>query len=142
MISRDSGLVLSTTSDDRPIGTDEDHVQRSERVFHPHADRLRASEEEQHAAVLRHPLPEHQAALLQGRGIRDFNVEDLGALVGLDDDGLDARRVLRKARPGDDDEKSKEGEKSKTRRDQPTTQHLFLRSEADSRTFGKNDQCV
>ena len=74
-------IVADARGDDRhvgidsanlPVGTDEDHVERFERIFHPELDRRVAVENEDHTGMRRNGFAIHQPALALRFGSRDF----------------------------------------------------------------------
>ena len=66
------------------VGGDEHHVERDQRVLHPHGCRLRLVVEKEHAGILRQRAAEHEAERALPIGGGNFDVEAVVAAIGLE----------------------------------------------------------
>jgi hypothetical protein len=81
---------------DSAVSVNEQHVERDIGVAHPHRDRLRVAEIEQHTAIVGQAFPEHEpiGPLIWSGGQLDLETEPSGRALDREPIVVEARRAV------------------------------------------------
>jgi hypothetical protein len=104
-------LGVAGDRDHLSVLADEDHVERDVGVLHPHVDDVVPAEVEQHAPVVGHVAPVHQALAVFGRRAHRLDRELVHARARHEGDLFEFRRCGRRLHDGNEngDERQHEG---------------------------------